>query len=383
MVYADDQLGNIVAATISGTDGVLAQSWSGVLAHYSPSPPVLFGYARLSPDGQRLYQSFIAILNGVRSQDLWVGTVAPGGLSVLSGSPFPIGADGPISFEPSGRFFARVIAGGPIEVYRAFSPTIQSPQLVASYPLTLGAATFNVAGEERPSRWLWEVGAVIVNGPGTPTPQAAAQRWRDDGSIEPLGGALTGVPITDEIASSVCANHEPATQRISSILLLPATAADVRYAIQRQDTRCRDQFTGPLVDIRALALFRVRVNNGQAELAKLAVDSLPGFSDLGVFGAAHPAKPWLFVGSKFSQRVYAYSVDASTGAVPPLTGSPFNVSSPPAPDGSSQPTMIVDPTGRYLYMARYPETASSRSVHAFSIDQSTGALTAVATYTLP
>ena len=45
-------------------------------------------------------------------------------------------------------------------------------------------------------------------------------------------------------------------------------------------------------------------------------------------------------------------------------------------------TVLVDPAGKYLYLTRYPEQ-QPRPVHAFSIDQTTGALTAVGTYSLP
>jgi hypothetical protein len=385
--YADDLLGNIHAASIRDSDGALVQSWSGVLGQYIPTPPVLFGYARPSPDGQMLYRSFNAVIGGVQTRDLWVGSVGPTGLSVASGLPFALGSDGVISFGPGGRFFARANrAASQIEVYRTFSSTIQTPQLVGSYPLLLGSNGFGLAGEEKAGRWLWEVSAVSVNGGGSASPQAAVHRWRQDGSIESLGAPLTGVSVSGEIAASVCTNGETSTQRISVLESLPATAADYRYVVQRQDTRCRSLggFVGPLVDTRALALFLVRVTNGRAESVSLAVDSLPGWSDLGIFGAAHPAKPWLYIGSKFSQRVYAYSVDPSTGAVQPLAGSPFDAFAVPPAGAPSQPTLIMDPGGRYLYLSQYPESSSQpRLVHAFSIDQATGALTAVATYSLP
>jgi hypothetical protein len=379
-VYADDRLGNIRAATLRDTDGVLVPTWSGVLGQYVPAPPVLFGSSVLSVDGQTLYQNFNAIIGGIQYQHLWLGHLGVAGVSTVTGSPFPIGSDSTINLEPSGGFFASPSrTQSQIAVYRTSSSATQTPELVASYPFSLGANTFGLAGEEKPGRWLWEVNLVSVDGSASATPQAAAHRWRPDGSIESLGGPLTGVSVSGEIAATVCTNGETSTQRTSTIGLLPATAADYRYAIQRQDTRCRNPFAGPLVDTRMLALFFLRITNGQAQLVPLAVDT----SDLGVFGAAHPTKPWLFIGSKFSQRVHAYSVDAATGSIQALAGSPFNAFSIPASNGPSHPTMIIEPAGRYLYLSRYPESSSPRAVHAFSIDQTTGALTAIATYTLP
>jgi hypothetical protein len=381
-VYADNALGDIHAAALRDSDGAVLSSWSGVLGTYVPRPPVLFGFARLSPDGQALYQNFDAVIGGIRYRDLWIASVGPLGLSVLSGSPFPLDTEGGIHFEPSGRFFARA-APNTIEVYRAFSATMQTPQLLGSYPRAMSSA-FGFLGEEKPSRFLYEPRIVIVTGAQSASPQFAVHRWRTDGTLESLGAPLTGVPVTGEIANAVCSNGVTTTQRVAALTLLQATAAEHRYVIEGQDTRCQNlgPGLGPIADSRVLAVYLLRVANAQSELVQLRVDTLPGWTDLGVSGAAHPSKPWLYVGSKFSQRIYGYAVDSSTGGIQPLPGSPFDSFSLPSAGGASQPVVLVDPAGKYLYLTRYPES-QPRLVHAFSIHQTTGALTAVATYPLP
>ena len=61
--------------------------------------------------------------------------------------------------------------------------------------------------------------------------------------------------------------------------------------------------------------------------------------------------------------VHAYQVDPSTGVLTLVTGSPFAVGGGPRP-------LTVDPSGRFLYVAR----TGAAGVSAFAIDQTTGAL---------
>jgi hypothetical protein len=387
--YADDLLGQIRAATIRESDGVVVPSWSGELAQYSPQLPVLLGAARISPDGQMLYRNFTALIGGRRYADLWVGAVDPLGLSTVSGSPFPLASDGGgPHFDPRGRFFARASSfAGQIEVYQAFSSTTQSPQNVGSYPVSFSADTnYALVSEEPPGRLLYETRTAITIGVSPPgRPDIAVNRWREDGVLERVGAPLSGGVVSGEIASQVCSNGETTTRRLSPLTVLPGVSGDHRYVLQRQDAYCRSTLGtfGSVVDTRVLGLFLLRMVDGQTELLRLAVDSLPGWSDLGGFGWAHPGRPWLYVGSKFSQRIYGYEVDRTTGSVQPLAGSPFEGASVHAPSGTTLPALIMDPTGKYLYMARFPDEQPPHFIHAFSISQSNGALTAVATYSLP
>jgi 6-phosphogluconolactonase (cycloisomerase 2 family) len=65
--------------------------------------------------------------------------------------------------------------------------------------------------------------------------------------------------------------------------------------------------------------------------------------------------------------VWAFTVNTSTGALTPVAGSPFA-----AGDGSD--SVIVDPSGRFVYVGNY----RSNDISAFTINQSTGALAAIA-----
>src|SRR5205085_12538083 len=71
-----------------------------------------------------------------------------------------------------------------------------------------------------------------------------------------------------------------------------------------------------------------------------------------------------------STAVYAYAIDATSGAVTSIAGSPFTA-------GENPVSAAVDVSGRFLFVANNANTANGNSVSAFTIDPGTGALTAV------
>lgn len=71
-----------------------------------------------------------------------------------------------------------------------------------------------------------------------------------------------------------------------------------------------------------------------------------------------------------SNSVFAYSINALDGSLTAIPGSPFSA-------GENPVSAAVDASGRFLFVANNANSASGNSVSAFSIDYSTGALTAV------
>src|SRR5262249_13101203 len=91
--------------------------------------------------------------------------------------------------------------------------------------------------------------------------------------------------------------------------------------------------------------------------------------------AVDPAGKFLYVtiSSSFmgtSTSVYGYAIDAASGALVAIPGSPFSAGENPA-------SAAVDVSGRFLFVANNANTANGNSVSAFSIDPETGALTPV------
>lgn len=83
-----------------------------------------------------------------------------------------------------------------------------------------------------------------------------------------------------------------------------------------------------------------------------------------------PAGRFLFVGGTLSPLISVYQIDPSTGALTLTPGSPFQSFNVVFAN-----SLTVDGTGKFLYVG---QTFSSNPVAAFSINQSTGALTEIA-----
>ena len=317
--------------------------------------------------------------------DLWVGTVSDTGVSMLAGSPFALGSDGGVpNFDPSGRYLVRLLRiVRHLDVYRSFTSTTQQPELLHQGTQTLPSGlSVSLFAEGAPGKYLYEASLASTAAGLTAPPQIALHAWQADGSLLALGGALEGGPLTGEIASEVCVGGSLTTSRISSFgPLPPATARSSRYLLQRQDTSCTGPLGNGLADTRVLGVYVLNVANGQAAHTKLPLETRPEWSDLGGGGWVHPTKPWLYLGSKHSQRIYAYAVDEAAGTVQPIAGSPFEVQPLPIGDGVSVPALIMDPSQRFLYLARFTSLGPSTYLAAFSVDPTTGALTAIATYT--
>ena len=107
-----------------------------------------------------------------------------------------------------------------------------------------------------------------------------------------------------------------------------------------------------------------------------ALTSIPGspFSTLGsgdVDGLAfHPSGKFLYAAAFSTNKIAAYSIDTTTGVLTAVPGSVFSLSNSNAPLPYS---LTVDPTGKFLYALG----GDDGKVYGFTIDASSGALTAI------
>jgi len=83
-----------------------------------------------------------------------------------------------------------------------------------------------------------------------------------------------------------------------------------------------------------------------------------------------PSGRFAYVANSMSNNVSAYTIDATSGALTAVTGSPFAAETGPA-------SVTVDPSGRFAYVAN-GDLGGSNNVSAYTIDAATGALTLVA-----
>jgi len=88
--------------------------------------------------------------------------------------------------------------------------------------------------------------------------------------------------------------------------------------------------------------------------------------------ALHPSGKFLYTANRSSNDVSGYAIDTDSGALTPVPGSPFAI----PPEGDSQPgpqQLTVDPTGRFLYVSDH----LTGDISGFTINASTGALTMI------
>ena len=82
---------------------------------------------------------------------------------------------------------------------------------------------------------------------------------------------------------------------------------------------------------------------------------------------ATPSGNFLYVSDFSANAVDVFSINATTGALTQIQGSPFSVGTAPGAGG-----LAIDPAGKFLYVTQL----NAAAVAAFTINASTGALTA-------
>jgi 6-phosphogluconolactonase (cycloisomerase 2 family) len=82
--------------------------------------------------------------------------------------------------------------------------------------------------------------------------------------------------------------------------------------------------------------------------------------------AVDPASKFAYVTNAASKNVSGYIINATTGALTPISGSPFAA-------GMNPSFVTVDPTGKFAYVANY----DSNDVSGYIINATTGALTPI------
>ena len=91
-----------------------------------------------------------------------------------------------------------------------------------------------------------------------------------------------------------------------------------------------------------------------------------------------PTGRFVYVANLESDDITAFSVDASTGTLTPLPGSPFPIGTQAS--GQQAVALAIDPTGRFLYVSADNVTvdAPANNLYEYTIDSLTGFLTAAA-----
>jgi 6-phosphogluconolactonase (cycloisomerase 2 family) len=327
--------------------------------------------------------------------------IASGSLNALPFSPFTTGFN-PVSIapDPLGRFVYTVASG--VWAYTINRSTLLSVvRNSGSYPVvpTLSAVDFHSAGTQPNSLavdptgrfvyvaasgskniWAYTISAstgALTLIPGSPFPtgssasptaitvdptgrfaystntdqNVAANNTISAYSIDSMTGALTPIP------GSPFPTGSPAQ---ASFVTVDPTGRFAYSANADRNVAAKNTISGYAIDGTTGALSPVPGS-------PFATPSISGAIDFPISIAVEPTGRVAYVANAFSNTVSAYSIDATTGTLSPVAGSPFAT-------GSSPFSVAVDPTGHFAYVANL----GSNSISGYTVNTTAGALSPVA-----
>jgi len=303
-------------------------SATGVLSQVSGSPFSAGSFPEsiaIDPSGRFAYVA------NVDSNDIYAYSIniKTGGLTQIAGSPFPGGGGSKsVAISPAGSFvYVTNIFTNTVSVYAMDTATGRLTEIVGS-PFGAGTTPYSVA--------LDSVGhfAYVAN---IDSSDIWAYSVKSDGSLVPTVG------------SPFSAGIEPFSVTVDPLDRFVYAANDggnvSAYTV--------DGTTGALTQIAGSPFA-----DGNWSIP-VAVDPSGRFAYVGAGSAGTYSPPGYVAG---------YSIDATTGALSPVPGSPFA--------GEIAPwSVAVDPAGKFVYTANL--YIASSDVSAYSLNGDSGALTPV------
>jgi 6-phosphogluconolactonase len=139
-------------------------------------------------------------------------------------------------------------------------------------------------------------------------------------------------------------------------------------------------FTNPVASGGAYSVSIVSQPSGPTQNCVLLAGSAAGtvssgnITEVSVLCAS--AGRFAYITDEQGSQIFGFTIDASSGALTPMTTSPFAA---PTFPGSAVP----DPSSRFLYATSSVSIDGPGAILAYSINQSTGALTAIQGYQFP
>ena len=268
---------------------------------------------------------FVYVANGLSNSVAAFGIdLATGALSPIAGSPYPIGAPGPnaLSFTPDGRF-----------AYEA-----------------------NALGNSISAFAIDGVTGALTAVPGSPF---AACGGPFAVTIAPTGAFLYAVNMT--FSGTICAfGIDPTSGGLSPVGGSPFATGAYPSPVAI-DPAGRGAYATSNGGCNCVSAFRLDASTGALSPA--------GTTDIGAGTVAvtiDPTGKLAFVVDYANGRLLAFAIDPLTGALAPAPGSPFVT-------GAASGSVVVGPTGRYVYVANADGTVSG-----FAIDAATGRLDTLA-----
>ena len=289
----------------------------------------------VSPNGQTIYVS-----NGT-SGDISAFTIvgSTGTLTAVPGSPFKAGTNPSSVLADAAGHFAYVVNTGSDDIY-TYSVDATSGALteVANSRVSAGPTPFDLQLHRTGKfAYIASVGSALITG---------FQVNATTGVLSPIPGspfATSGVPGD---TTPFNGNREPLLLHPNGKLLFVRSTQAKTVSVMMID-----QVTGALTP---------------------AADGPHAVGDGAVGIALDPTGQFLYVANHgsspgLSGSISAFKVNASSGALTEVTGSPFALNGAPS-------SVTVDPSGKFLFAC----SGTTDLVYGMNIDQATGALTPLA-----
>lgn len=330
ILYASSGGNEIFTFSIDQNSGGLTQT-----ASVNPGGETVNNTAlAITPSG-----SFLYAVNDVSAGINGYGTDATGALSLMAGSPFPILP----SVQPSWP----VVEGMAIDSKGKFLYVGTN----AGFGGVAGFTIDSTSGALTP----------IPGGPFSNAPDVPL--FPIQIAIDPSGAFLYA---TDQLQSVWAFAIDSQTGSLAPVAGSPFEAGPQPYGLQ-VDPSGKFVYVA-LSDSSGIAGFAIDSTTG----ALTSITGSPFATSSMPIAAPHwltitPSGKFLYAFNGTGSTMAAFSIDASTGGLSPLSGSPFATS----PQGGSG--LIIDPSGQFLYLAgvKYQTAAFVQ----FKIDADTGALT--------
>ncbi len=368
--YAPDEFGQDVwAFSVGASGGLTLVAGSPFAAGDHP-----FAVAR-DPSGRFVY---VANFNAHNVSGYTIDD-ASGALMPVPGSPFAAGVnDFSLASDPTGRFLYTANTGDDTVSGFTIDPNTGALSPVLGSPFTTGAGACPISVAVDPlGRFLYTANECSSN-------TSAFTIDRGTGALTPAAG------------SAFAAGTEPACVGVAPsgkfIYVCNALSSNISaYAINASSGALTQVAGSPFPTVNDPAsvtfdpsgsfAYATNLNNATAQaysinpstgaltaLSLIVTQAAPG--DLvgtgGAAGVTYTPK-FAYVANQQSNNVSGYAINAGTGALTPVAGSPFGA-------GSSPASVAVNPSGTFAYVAN----AGSSSVSAYAIDASTGGLAPVA-----
>ncbi len=371
--------GSISAYTVDGNTGALTAVGSPFATGQGPASMAI------DPSGRFAYvNNEFDDPNGDISG--YTIDATTGALTAMLGSPF-LSASGAfaVAVAPSGEF-GYVLGDVSPEQITAFSIDATSgiPTKVAGSPFTIGGGISFSMVIAPSGKFIYvvdgtfggnDIVAVSVNtttgalGPVSGSPFAAGDN-PSSATVDPKGTLLY---VTNHGSTPPAAG----ANEVWTYTIAGNGALTVLNKARTQQGPVSVALGGGSASVVYTPKFAYAANNGSNNVSAYTINASTGFLtpitgspfNAGmspVIVTTDPLGKFAYVVNNGSNNVSAYTINASTGFLTPATGSPFAA-------GTAPNSVAVDASGRFAYVAN----PQSQNISAYTIDSNTGALTAI------